>query len=42
MWGYIDYKRPDLSQWYMDAAEKAGVKPAEEAMATMGGQKWWG
>lgn len=42
MWGYIDYKRPDLSQWYMDAAEKAGVKPAEESMAQMGGQKWWG
>ena len=42
MWDYVNFKRPDLSQWYMDAATNAGTKPVDEAMAQMGGQKWWG
>ena len=29
MWGYIDYSRPEISSWYNNMVETAGLKPLE-------------
>lgn len=42
MWGYVNLKRPDLSQWYTDMVNNAGSKPVDDAAAEMGDLKWWG